>query len=96
MSNSFLDPTHGWGRLLISESGMTRILNHVDVFPKFFKVLSAFGIKGFPRDEGFGGFDAVLSRNDDRELETIGTSGPLTITWGVANIIFREQSLVIS
>jgi hypothetical protein len=76
VSNSFLDPTHGWGRLLISESGMTRILNHIGVFPKFFKFLSAFGIKGFPRDEGFGGFDAVLSRNEDGHLDAIGTPGP--------------------
>ncbi|EXJ71601.1 uncharacterized protein A1O5_05409 [Cladophialophora psammophila CBS 110553] len=55
--NSLLNPTFGWGRLMLSETSMRSILRHVHAFPTFLKHLTAFGEKGFAQDEGFAAYD---------------------------------------
>jgi hypothetical protein len=62
----------GWNRLEISEVGMTFLLQTLSVFPQFFKHLSTFGIKDFPRDEGFAGYDLNLKHGLDTSLSSIG------------------------
>ncbi|KIW82572.1 hypothetical protein Z517_05599 [Fonsecaea pedrosoi CBS 271.37] len=52
-----LNPTFGWGHLMLSEASMRSILRHVRVFPAFLKHLTAFGEKDFARDEGFAAYD---------------------------------------
>ncbi|KIX95278.1 uncharacterized protein Z520_09195 [Fonsecaea multimorphosa CBS 102226] len=52
-----LNPTFGWGRLMLSEASMRSILRHVHVFPPFLKHLTAFGEKEFACDEGFAAYD---------------------------------------
>ncbi|KIW31397.1 hypothetical protein, variant [Cladophialophora immunda] len=52
-----LNPTFGWGRLMLSETSMRSILRHLHVFPAFLKHLTAFGEREFARDEGFAAYD---------------------------------------
>lgn len=53
---------------------MGRLLDHLGVFAKFFKYLSAFGVKKFAEDEGFGGFDSNVSVNEHGEMTCLGMS----------------------
>ncbi|OAP54308.1 hypothetical protein AYL99_11409 [Fonsecaea erecta] len=55
--DSLLNPTFGWGRLMLSETSMRSILRQAHVFPPFMKYLTAFGEKDFARDEGFAAYD---------------------------------------
>lgn len=53
-----------------------RIVKHLDIFPSFLRYLSAFGVKLFPQDEGFAGFDAKLEKDESGKLTRIGLSAP--------------------
>ncbi|KAI9744085.1 MAG: hypothetical protein M1818_002237 [Claussenomyces sp. TS43310] len=67
----FLNPAYGWGRLEITEKAMSMLLSQLGIFSRFFKYLSAFGIKTFAEDEGFGGFDHSITLSPDRDPKTL-------------------------
>jgi hypothetical protein len=62
----------GWNRLEITEVGMTFLLQTLGVFPQFFRHLTTFGIKDFPRDEGFAGYDVDLKYGLDASFSSVG------------------------
>ncbi|KIW91387.1 uncharacterized protein Z519_08283 [Cladophialophora bantiana CBS 173.52] len=68
-----LNPTFGWGRLMLSETSMRSILRHVHAFPAFLKHLTAFGEKGFARDEGFAAYDIQEHFNGLHERQGLET-----------------------
>jgi len=47
---------------------MRRLGNQCDCFPGLYRYLSCFGIKGFPRDEGFTGFEIDFKRDETGSL----------------------------
>jgi len=55
---------------------MMRIMEYLDVFPNFLKYLTVFGVKKFPQDEGFAGYDAKIEKDESGKLTKIGLSTP--------------------
>ncbi|KAJ3527466.1 hypothetical protein NM208_g10686 [Fusarium decemcellulare] len=56
-----LEPAYGWSHLPVTQDGMLSLLTALDVFPNIYRYLKAFGRKTFARDEGFAGFDSVIT-----------------------------------
>jgi hypothetical protein len=71
-SSSLIEPAYGWGHLLITRDGMMSVLLSLDASPIICRYLKAFGRKGFPRDEGFAGFDSDITLDSSGTLVSFG------------------------
>lgn len=61
-SHRMIPQEYSWGKLLISEDIMKRLLSHYNVFPAFLDVLNAFGERTTAAGDSLGG--CYISRHE--------------------------------
>ena len=56
---------------------MNRLLQQQRMMPEWLQYMEAFGLKDFPMDEGYSGFDLKVWRDGDGHVESFGDFFPL-------------------
>ncbi|KAK4221865.1 hypothetical protein QBC38DRAFT_461016 [Podospora fimiseda] len=99
-----LDPSYGRAEVPITQVGALDILSTLNVFPEFYRYLSAFGRKTFSQDEGFAGFDRAYVFGPDgclsrvelcyllKYVEKRKDSRPGTDPWSPRHALIYQQT----
>ena len=69
---SLIQPLLGWSQLMVPYGETCRLLASWNVFPEFYRYLSAFGFKQFAKDEAFAGYDCRETHDAEGNPTGIG------------------------